>query len=519
MREDTEWSPFEHKIAAALQAIQTQPTNACLEPDSLLILAEQGEDAPDYAQQMAHVAACAFCRPEYVQMRADLLEVEQMRAQINAPLALMPQADQTQAAQTQTGQAPAPPPTTEPQQQMTAATERATVAPRPSFWQRLTAPRILAPAFAASALLAAVSLKVGYTVQQQNMSLARELTQVRNQDTALSKQKYDYNALSKQQKYGQYTYATKSGQDEHVAIPGVFGGDGTTDPHPPLILPKPDQSTNDSAQADRQLAEARRQLQAEQAQNAQSAQRLKQAQARLRQEELLNQKLVAAAGKQNNAPVVKPNGTHPALPDINLYPREMIARAAPSPEVEALLKQQEASGVRSGSEDAAQSIELLSPQASVILEPRPLLRWRSVEGAAYYNVFGLEVSRAANGGLDYKKLAWMPTPVRATGTQYQIEHALAPGKVYSWQVAAYRDAESKPFALATINFVAADAAQATATKQLADLQFAAARSLEAQQEWERAESQYRAISSNIPDVYEQAQARIAALEKRPKRRP
>ncbi len=519
MREETEWSPFEHKIAAALQSVRPQPTNACLEPDDLLMLAEQGEDAPDYGQRMAHVAACAFCRPEYVQMRADLLEVERMRAHISVPPAPMLQAGQTQTAQVtatlQKAQGEQP--------QATVATQRTPVAQRPSLWQRLLAPRVLAPAFAASTLLASISLKAVYSVQQENRTLARELTQERSQNIALAKQQKDREGVA----------VTKWGQGENVTAPSKHDGDHKTDPQGPPVPAIPDPSTVAKAQADRQLAEARERLQADQARNAQTAERLKQAQARLeRKEQLLNAQLLAASRKQNKAAVVTSNGPHSAPPDthqgqtppkaagtdVTVSLRNLIAMAAPPPEKNDLLTP-EAGSTRSPSGEEAQSIELLSPQGSVILEPRPLLRWRPVDGAAYYKVYGSEVSRSPAGGLDYKKLAGMEATVRATGTRYRIEHALAPGKVYSWEVTAYRDMEEKPFARTSAKFLVADAAQANAIKRLADVQLAAAKSLEARQEWEQAKSQYRAISSSVPDVYDRAQARVAALEERRKRQP
>lgn len=72
---------FERKVVAALRVAKPERTAACLEPDDLLLLIDRGDQDPASAPLLAHTAACAYCRREYVRMRKALLEAEQLRAE------------------------------------------------------------------------------------------------------------------------------------------------------------------------------------------------------------------------------------------------------------------------------------------------------------------------------------------------------------------------------------------------------------------------------------------------------
>jgi hypothetical protein len=80
MDTDEKRSPFEQQVATALRAAPPQRTPDCFEPDDLLLLIDQGEADPACAPMLGHIATCAYCRREYVQMRRSLLEAETLLA-------------------------------------------------------------------------------------------------------------------------------------------------------------------------------------------------------------------------------------------------------------------------------------------------------------------------------------------------------------------------------------------------------------------------------------------------------
>jgi hypothetical protein len=88
-----------------------------------------------------------------------------------------------------------------------------------------------------------------------------------------------------------------------------------------------------------------------------------------------------------------------------------------------------ASALRNG-EDAHATFSLMQPVATVVLDPRPQLRWEPVAGAGSYTV---TVVDADTGEVSF-------TGVSRTDS-LQLDRSLERGRPYSWQVAAHRGDE------------------------------------------------------------------------------
>jgi hypothetical protein len=77
MPETSGRSEFEQEISAALRAQKPARTASCLTPEELLSVIDRGEDDPGVASFWGHIVTCDYCRREYVELRADLLEAQE----------------------------------------------------------------------------------------------------------------------------------------------------------------------------------------------------------------------------------------------------------------------------------------------------------------------------------------------------------------------------------------------------------------------------------------------------------
>ncbi len=79
MHEESERTHFDQELAAALQGQSMIPTSQCLEPEVLLMLARQTDEETSMAPLRAHLAACARCRRQYVDILETWLLAEEVR--------------------------------------------------------------------------------------------------------------------------------------------------------------------------------------------------------------------------------------------------------------------------------------------------------------------------------------------------------------------------------------------------------------------------------------------------------
>ncbi len=71
MNNPIEFSTREKQIMAALLA-EREPTPACMDPEDMLDLVEQGDKHPNYAALQTHLRGCAFCRDEYAALKSNV---------------------------------------------------------------------------------------------------------------------------------------------------------------------------------------------------------------------------------------------------------------------------------------------------------------------------------------------------------------------------------------------------------------------------------------------------------------
>ncbi len=83
-----------------------------------------------------------------------------------------------------------------------------------------------------------------------------------------------------------------------------------------------------------------------------------------------------------------------------------------------------------GGDDDKKKIVLVSPVGTVIVEDRPVLKWRPIEDASSYVVDIVDET--------FSPVAQSP---QLEGTQWAVKESLKRDTVYMWQVTAYRDGE------------------------------------------------------------------------------
>ena len=126
------------------------------------------------------------------------------------------------------------------------------------------------------------------------------------------------------------------------------------------------------------------------------------------------------------------NGHITGLDEISENSREYVARAAISERIEPADVLRRLSGDQSGlrgNEDGPEGFRLLYPVKRVVIEDRPVFRWKSLPGAASYRVYvldqdGNQVRQSEE--LPPLKTEWKSTPLRR-------------GQIFSWVVTAVVD--------------------------------------------------------------------------------
>ena len=93
MNDRIEFSTFEKQIMAALLEAEREPTPACLDPEQMLDLIEQGEKHPRYAELQRHLDGCALCREEYAALYRTWREARNLP--VESPVALRPARPET----------------------------------------------------------------------------------------------------------------------------------------------------------------------------------------------------------------------------------------------------------------------------------------------------------------------------------------------------------------------------------------------------------------------------------------
>jgi len=83
-----------------------------------------------------------------------------------------------------------------------------------------------------------------------------------------------------------------------------------------------------------------------------------------------------------------------------------------------------------GGDDDKKKIVLVSPVGTVIVEDRPVLKWRPIEDASSYVVDIVDET--------FSPVAQSP---QLEGTQWAVKESLKRDTVYMWQITAYRDGE------------------------------------------------------------------------------
>ena len=168
----------------------------------------------------------------------------------------------------------------------------------------------------------------------------------------------------------------------------------------------------------------------------------------------------------------------------------------------------------------ARPVEIISPTGPMIIAPLRELRWKGFEGAALYKVYLSEVVRLDTNLVGNKELNWFKAEQAVTDTTLSIDHALAPGKVYQWDVSAFADKEgNKLLARASLKFLVADPQREKLLESIAQSQFTFGQMLEQNHQWERAASQYRAIDPAAAKTFHKAQERLTRLEQKQRVQP
>ena len=444
MDENNEWSPIERQIATALKVLERQRTPDCLEPDELFELIDQGETDPASAPMMAHVTTCAYCRWEYVQLRKDLLEADELRAARtvgeSSPAPLVAVSDSTSSAAPMAVR----PESTQPPEAMTAPP--VTKPSEPTWWEKWRSRLFPNPALGYALALAAALLLAYLAVVRPTQLAERGL---RSQNRALLTQNQE---LAKRL---QQTSPITGSSERESRLKAQLQADKAQ-----LALARREKLK--AAQDNRTLEQARQKAQ-------QQAQHLATALDQARQQIQL---------ARNNA-------------RRGLWTAQEIAALGPSTPLKT-------NRTMSGNTSVA-SIQLLSPVETVVLEDRPVLSWKPVEGVTDYKV---------TVALNFKPIL---SNIPVSGTTYQVPKSLPRGKTYQWEVEAQKDGAS----IHTNSwFVVMEQAKAdrlirmrdTLRRQQIDLDLAAGL-------LETAQRELQAIDASDP-LYAEAQKRLKALGER-----
>ena len=66
---ELDWTPFEQELAGRLRKVRGRPTSACISPEDLIGLVEQGARYPQAATLRAHLVDCDYCLEEFNAVR------------------------------------------------------------------------------------------------------------------------------------------------------------------------------------------------------------------------------------------------------------------------------------------------------------------------------------------------------------------------------------------------------------------------------------------------------------------
>ena len=127
------------------------------------------------------------------------------------------------------------------------------------------------------------------------------------------------------------------------------------------------------------------------------------------------------------------NGRVTGLDEVSENSREYIAQAALSEQIEPAQLLRGLSGEPGnlrGNNDGPQGFGLLYPVRRVVIEDRPLFRWKSLPGASSYRVYVLD----ANG-----KQVGQSEELPPNQTEWKVPPPLHRGRIFSWAVTAMVD--------------------------------------------------------------------------------